>query len=86
MEMLKQSEEECILEHFKDKYMGEFLDIGAHDGVTASVTHALALKGWGGVCVEPSPGPFVELMKLYRNRRDIRLVNAAVQGKRSTSR
>ena len=54
-----------------------FLDIGAHDGVTFSNTRALSDRGWGGVLVEPSSRPFVGLMEHY-NRRPGILVNVAV--------
>lgn len=40
---------------------GYFVDIGAHDGVVHSNTYALERAGWTGVCVEPDPGPFIEL-------------------------
>lgn len=71
------NEEHYILEHFKGQ-KGKFLDIGAYQGVQFSNTHALALSGWEGVCVEPSPLPFTGLMQVYKDRPDIKLVNAAM--------
>ncbi len=71
-------EQDYILEHFNGKEDGRFLCVGAYDGVTFSNTHALALIGWSGVCVEPSPGPFLGMMKAYKDKPNIKLVNAAV--------
>jgi hypothetical protein len=41
---------------------GRFLDLGAWDPITFSNTRALVELGWSGVMIEPSPGPFLELM------------------------
>src|SRR5690554_1870971 len=70
-------EQEHILNFFVDRPR-RFLDIGAYDGKAFSNTFALAERGWGGVCVEPSPGPFVGLMNHHAGRRDITLVNCAL--------
>ena len=67
--MYSQSEEErYILEYFKD-ITGTFLDLGANDGVTFSNTRALALKGWKGVMVEPSPKAYERLKTLYNGHK-----------------
>lgn len=71
-------EERLILDYLGDRAPGNFLDIGAYDGKSLSNTHALALKGWGGVCVEPSPEPFTALRRLYLDRPDITLVHAPI--------
>lgn len=76
-------EEHYIIEHFKHHASGRFLDIGAYDGKTFSNTFALAVHGWDGVCVEPSPGPFLGMMKAYEDKPNIKLVNAAVSYKGS---
>lgn len=55
-----------------------FLDVGAHDGVSASNTRRLAEQGWGGTLVEPSPEAFLRLMELYRDRPRVDLVNAGL--------
>lgn len=55
-------EEGAIAEAFAGKPLGRFLEIGAWDPITFSNTRALVLAGWEGVMVEPSPGPFVELL------------------------
>jgi len=57
-------DEDVILEFFKD-FVGRFLDIGAHDGVTFSNTRALFEAGWSGVMVEPSPSVFPILKENY---------------------
>jgi FkbM family methyltransferase len=54
---------------------GTFLDIGANDGKTFSNTHALALNGWSGVCVEPSTGAFQALKELYKDNKNIGCFN-----------
>jgi hypothetical protein len=73
----QRDEERVIVEHFGDR-VGTFVDVGAYDGKTFSNTHALALRGWGGVCIEASPHSFVALEKLYFDRDDIQLVLATV--------
>lgn len=63
--MFSQSEEEkYILDYFGD-HVGTFISIGENDGVTFSNVRALALRGWKGCCVEPSPKAFGRLKKLY---------------------
>lgn len=59
-------EEQFILEYFKDK-TGTFLSIGENDGVTLSNVRALALLGWRGVMVEPSPTAFTRLKENYKD-------------------
>lgn len=60
------------------RYPGRFIEVGAHDGVVNSNTHALAERGWGGVCVEPSPLVFPHLMETYAGREDVVCINAAI--------
>lgn len=62
------SEEKFILEYFGSS-VGNFLDIGANDGVTFSNTRALALRGWKGVMVEPSPKAYERLKTLYNGQK-----------------
>lgn len=75
MSYSQNNEEEVILSHFGGR-VGRFLDIGANDGSTLSNTRALALLGWSGVLVEPSPTAFAKLSSLYPKGHT--LVNAAV--------
>jgi hypothetical protein len=44
---------------------GRFLEIGAFHPKCFSNSRALWEKGWGGVLIEPSPGPLKELVKEY---------------------
>jgi FkbM family methyltransferase len=48
---------------FKDIKEGFYVDIGAHDGKTASNTLFFDQLGWKGVCVEPIYDRFLELEK-----------------------
>ncbi len=73
----QRDEDKWILDFFGAK-KGRFLDIGAFDGKDKSNTWCLAEKGWGGVCVEPSPGPFKVLQQNYEHRNDVLLVLGAV--------
>lgn len=71
-------EEAIILEYFQGKPPGKFLDIGAYDGITFSNTYALALDGWGGLCIEPAPTAFEKLKTLYTDRKDVQLSRYAI--------
>jgi FkbM family methyltransferase len=48
---------------FKDIKDGFYVDIGAHDGKTASNTLFFDKFGWRGICVEPIYDRFLELEK-----------------------
>jgi len=63
-------EQDKILEYFNGR-IGIFLDLGANDGETFSNTRALALLGFRGVCVEPSPRAFQKLKNLYDGNKNI---------------
>lgn len=61
-----QSGEQAAILEWADRHgPGQWLDIGAADGVTASNTRALALRGWPGVAVEPAAIQFDRLTDLY---------------------
>ena len=77
------AEQEAILAAFPYNgpiWIGDmrFLDIGAWHATDKSNTRALFERGWGGVLVEPSPGPFAGLQKEYGDCERITLINAAV--------
>jgi hypothetical protein len=38
---------------FAGKHTGTYIDVGAYDGVTDSVTNHFYEQGWRGVCIEP---------------------------------
>ena len=71
-------EEPVILRELTDLPTGRLLDIGAHDGRSNSNTFALIELGWGGVLVEPSPGPFTSLLARHGENPRLTLVNAAI--------
>jgi len=48
---------------FPDKTDGVFIDIGAHDGVEYNNSKLFEDKGWAGICIEPLPNVFKELVK-----------------------
>ncbi len=52
-----------ILEYFKNKKDGFFIDIGAYNGVTFSNTLRMENLGWKGICIEPNPDTFKKLCK-----------------------
>lgn len=58
------NEEQHILEYFGD-YVGTFADCGCNDCVTFSNTRALALKGWKGIFIDPSPKAMERCKTLY---------------------
>lgn len=57
---------------------GRFLDIGAWSAIDFSNTRLLYENGWSGVMIEPSPEPFLGLLREYGNEPRIQLVCAAV--------
>lgn len=79
-----QSGEQATILEWADRYeraaghQGRWLDLGGADGISASNTRALALRGWAGVAVEPGAVQFDKLVHLYRDRPDVECVQAAV--------
>lgn len=72
-------EEKYILQavsHLGNK--GRFLEIGAWQPKNLSNSRALFELGWSGVLVEPSPEPFLSLLREYGNEPRVKLVSAAV--------
>lgn len=70
-------EDDWIAERFAGRF-GRFLDLGAHDGQSNSNTRALALAGWGGLCVEASPRIFSALSARYDDTPAVRCLHAAI--------
>ncbi len=49
---------------FRSRKHGVFVEIGAHDGITRSNTYFFERNfGWTGICIEPHPDRFAELVK-----------------------
>lgn len=71
MSYSQNSEEAAILAAFPDKTDGRFLDIGAWHPTDKSNTRALYERGWSGVMIEPSPGPFINLMRACQKCGDV---------------
>ena len=76
--MYSQNDEEKWIVEFYRGFVGRFLDIGSHDGISLSCTRKLFELGWGGVCVDPSPTAFVKLLSTYNKESKIEIVNCAV--------
>lgn len=72
------NEEEAILKALASIEAGRFLDIGAFHPTIFSNTRALFERGWCGVMLEPSPGPFSSLKAAYGEDPRIKLLNVAV--------
>jgi hypothetical protein len=54
----------AVLEYYKNKRNGYFVEVGASDGVSFSNTYLLEKDfGWKGVCVEALPEKFKQLCK-----------------------
>jgi FkbM family methyltransferase len=61
-----------VIEYYKNKRNGVFVDIGAYDGISLSNTYYLEKElGWTGVCFEPVPAIFG---MLDRNRNCIKIM------------
>jgi FkbM family methyltransferase len=55
--------EKKIHELFNFKTDGFFVDIGAHNGLSLSNTKFLEDIGWDGICIEPHPNVFKQLIE-----------------------
>lgn len=77
MSFSQNAEEKVILEYFGE-YRGSFCSIGENDGVTLSNVRAMALLGWQGVMVEPSPLAYIKLKETYKDQKGFYLYNLAI--------
>lgn len=66
--------ENKILQIFESKKNGYFVDIGAYDGVSISNTKILEDLGWDGICIEPHPNVYKNLIQ----NRNCKCVNCAI--------
>ena len=80
MKYTQYEEEGVILEYFKDSDPGQlaFLDIGANDGVSYSNSRRIAIDGWKGVCLEPSPSAYNKLLAIYADSDRVYPVNYGI--------
>lgn len=72
------SEEAVILDHFKNKPTGKFIDIGAFHVEKFSNVRALYLAGWKGVLVEPAPSNYQAIADHYAEDKEITVLNVAI--------
>lgn len=71
-----------VVEFYKSKKNGYFVDIGAYDGVEYSNTYLLEKEyDWKGICIEPTPYNFD---KLVENRPNSACINKACYSKSNT--
>jgi FkbM family methyltransferase len=61
-------QDKIVNEYFKNKIDGFFVDIGAADGIKFSNSKFFEETGWKGICIEPNPKAFEELIKVRTNR------------------
>jgi FkbM family methyltransferase len=80
MKKFSQSDEEIfILEKYKDRTTGKFIDIGAYHIERFSNVRALFEKGWTtGVLVEPQPSNYKAIADGYANEKNITVLNLAI--------
>lgn len=69
-------QDEILFKEIK-KTNGVFLDIGAYDGITYSNTYFFEKLGWNGICIEPLPSIYSELVK----NRKCTCINCAISDK-----
>ncbi len=81
-----QNSEELHIARIVGDQPGRFLDIGAYNPKLFSNSRALYERGWSGVMVEASPGPFLDLFIEYGNDDRVELVCAAVGTNRKLAR
>ena len=68
-------EDAMLWDLFSDQLDGFFIEVGAHDGLTFSVSYAFESIGWRGLLVEPLPDA---ASACARNRPNSRVVHAAL--------
>ena len=68
-------QEEFVLDYFKNKTNGTFIELGGLDGIRHSNTYLLENKyDWNGLIIEPSPSLYIEL----KNNRNVFTENILV--------
>jgi len=78
VEFTSQYGEDCWLRQlFHDQLDGFFIEVGAYDGYTYSVSYPFEAMGWKGLLIEPIPDQFE---RARARRIGSRVVNAALAG------
>lgn len=72
------AEESFIVDFYKEKANGNFLDIGAYDIFRFSNTRKLYELGWSGKLIEPSPPNYKSIADHYAGNPRIEVLNFAV--------
>ena len=77
METYSQLEQDIkVINFYKNKNNGYFIEIGAYDGIFLSNTYLLEKNyNWKGICIEPLPDKFIELQN---NRPNSICINKAI--------
>ena len=78
MSYSQNSEESFILDYFKDKPNGKFVDIGAYDVFRFSNVRALFEKGWRGIFIEPAPANYKAIADHYKGIEGVITLNVAI--------
>lgn len=80
--------DDVICRHMFDHGQGcIFVQIGAYDGISTDPLHKYITRcGWKGVMLEPQPGPANKLRELYKDNKDIVVLEAALDQHRGTRR
>jgi FkbM family methyltransferase len=73
-----QGKEEQWIKDYFGSHIGNVLDLGANDGKTFSNSLACIERGWGAVCVEPSPSAFDKLFDLHITRDNVECYNVGI--------
>lgn len=71
-------EEKYILEAVADMPTGQFIDVGAYDGIQYSNTRALVERGWSGIMIEPGLTAFQKLLTNYQYNDKVELIHGAL--------
>lgn len=61
-------QDKIVNEYFNNKTEGFFVDIGAADGIRFSNSKFFEEIGWKGICIEPNPKAFEDLIKVRTNK------------------
>lgn len=78
MRYSQNSEQDFIVDYFKEQKTGKFIDIGAYDVFRFSNVRALYEMGWKGILVEPAPQNYKAISEHYINDKDIKVLNVAI--------